>query len=645
MRIRNIGLRAGLLAAANLFIAATSEAHEPATPLAVFGRLPFLEDVALSPDGTRLAFVRTTQNDRALLVMTLGKTGSNGARVGDSKLRSIQWQDNNRVMAIVSSTSLPPMGIIGPKQDWQNLVRFDVNKGKSTVFDFEGSGYESLNVVLDNPVVRQINNKSVLFVEGLYVGPDEVLPGLFRFEDGADTKLLARASVGGTEWLVDEEGRPIVQLEYQDSKKTWTLKSHVENRWATIASGTAAIDNPHILGFDYTGKQVVISFVENGVAVWRQVSLKDGTIQKTLDAENALRNIIVDPRNDRVIGGVSSRDSRKYIFFDNELQAHWDAVLREFPDEVVHLVSHNEDFSRMVIEVFGAKDGYVYAMYDWYSHKAVILGKIYDGLQQISEVKPITYKAADGMSISGFLTLPAGLEAKKLPLIVFPHGGPASYDTNDFDWWAQAMADQGYAVLQPNYRGSTLDAELKAAGYGEFGRKMQTDLSDGVRYLAADGLVDPKRVCIVGASYGGYAALAGVTLQRGVYRCSVSVAGISDLHRMRNDERRDSPSSATRFWDRYWGVSSKDEAQVLKEISPIDHVQSIEVPVLLIHGKDDTTVPFEQSEVMLNAMKKAGKQVELIALKHEDHYLSRSETRLQMLEATVAFLRANNPPN
>jgi dipeptidyl aminopeptidase/acylaminoacyl peptidase len=208
---------------------------------------------------------------------------------------------------------------------------------------------------------------------------------------------------------------------------------------------------------------------------------------------------------------------------------------------------------------------------------------------------------------------------------------------------SQALAAQGYAVLQPNFRGSTLDAGFLEAGFGEWGRKMQTDLSDGVRYLARQGTVDPKRVCIVGASYGGYAALAGVTVESGVYRCAVAVAGISDLRRFRKWTVANELSVSQRYWDRFIGISDKNDPAIAA-ISPIEHVSSVSAPILLIHGRDDTVVPYEQSDVMLSALKRAGKSVEMVTMKHEDHWLSRSETRLQMLQASVAFLKANNPP-
>jgi dipeptidyl aminopeptidase/acylaminoacyl peptidase len=176
---------------------------------------------------------------------------------------------------------------------------------------------------------------------------------------------------------------------------------------------------------------------------------------------------------------------------------------------------------------------------------------------------------------------------------------------------------------------------------------MQTDLSDGVRYLVAQGIADPARVCIVGASYGGYAALAGVTLDQGVYRCAVSVAGISDLKRKLkgiNEKHLDADNYEQRYWDRFLGVSGPDDS-MLDHLSPIKHVAALKVPVLLVHGRDDTVVPFEQSEAMYEALREAKKSVRFVRLKDEDHWLSHSKTRLQMLQATVKFLRANNPPD
>ena len=357
--------------------------------------------------------------------------------------------------------------------------------------------------------------------------------------------------------------------------------------------------------------------------------------------------VISDRRNGRIAGGVNGILAPKAIFFDPTMQAHWNAVAGAFGDERLELVSHSDDFSKFVVRVFGARHGYEYMLIDWKTVDAILIGDVYEDLPTIADVRQIHYKAADGLALTGFLTLPHGKPAKGLSLIVLPHGGPAESDDGGFDWWAQALASRGYAVLQVDFRGSDTTPALLAAGFGEWGRKMQTDLSDGVGYLASQGIIDPKRVCIDGASYGGYAALAGVTLQSGVYRCAVSVAGVSDPRaflRWTNRRMDTSENHVQRYWDRYLGVSGPEDP-ALTAISPIDHVAAVTVPILLIHGRDDTVVPYDQSELMEKALERAGKSVKLVTLKHEDHWLSHSDTREQMLAQTVAFLEANNPPN
>jgi len=348
-----------------------------------------------------------------------------------------------------------------------------------------------------------------------------------------------------------------------------------------------------------------------------------------------------------VLGGSYWDDIERYVFFEAAMQAHWDAIVRAFAGDHVRFVSASADFKKILVQVDGPKFGDQYQLVDLASHQALPVGAVYEGIAEPLEMRRIDYPASDQLQIRAYLTLPRGRIARSLPLVVLVHGGPAARDEAHFDWWSQALADQGYAVLQSNYRGSTVSARFMAAGFGELGRKMQTDLSDGVRYLVKEGIADPARVCIVGASYGGYAALAGATLDSGVYRCAVSVAGVSDLGALLKwvDEKHlDETSRAQRFWDRFIGATGPKDP-VLDLISPIKHAQAATAPVLLIHGKDDTVVPYDQSDDMADALRHAGKTVEFVKLKHEDHWLSRGETRLQMLQATVAFLRKYNPPD
>ena len=646
--VRAGSLRNGLRVAAKLAaLLLSSWCAQPAWPasLAAYGRLPTLEDVAISPDGTRIAYVRTEGNTRLLVVVPLNdRSAAAGLRLGDSKLRSISWADDEHIMIITSATALPP-GFAGTQREWFMLQVYNLKK-KRTVIVPDPRGLPELrmmNVVSGRIMVRHIDGDTVLFVPGIY-GRD--LPALFRVDLQTGREKLLRPGAASTRaWLVNGAGELTAEEDYFESNQRWTVKVLRHGRLQEIASGHESIEVPKLLGFGSNPDTLLMQSFENGDGVWRLLFIKDGSFGPPMPEHALLSAPIVDGQSDTLIGGIYIDDDVRYQFFEPAMQLRWESILAAFPGERVRLASSSADFAKVIVRVDGPRDGFVYDLVDLTSHHAMRLGAIYDGVKESYEVRRITYAAADGLQIPAYLTLPRA-PARNLPLIVLPHGGPAARDTAEFDWWSQALADQGYAVLRPNYRGSSLDWSFTTRGFGEWGRKMQTDLSDGVRYLAAQGTVDPARVCIVGASYGGYAALAGVTLDPAVYRCAVAVAGISDLKRFlqwtAERRTRDDPRTE-RYWSRFMGIAGPEDP-VLDQISPIKHLDAVRVPVLLIHGRDDTVVPFEQSNLMLESLRHAGKEVELVALTHEDHWLSLGETRLQMLESTVAFLRAHNPP-
>jgi dipeptidyl aminopeptidase/acylaminoacyl peptidase len=643
------GLPAVILAALAAILAGIAGVPlSAATSIDVFGRLPALEDMVLSPDGSRVAFVETSGDKRSVLVFDLqNRDKPLGAfRVGDTKLRGISWMDNDNLLIIRSSTFQPKIGFGGKSEVFQ-LAAYRVSSQELVAIDFRNGQQEVLNAFAGQVKLRQVDGVATLFVQGWYYGAGTWWPGLLQYSVvDRRTRIAAKSAERSIQWIIDQSGRIAGEFTYNFDSKQWKLSVRNEAQQKLIAaSGDAPLDIPDVLGFDAAGDSLIVDFLENDEHVWKSVRLRDGSWE-TIDKGHTFDGALLDRGSSRIIGGFRI-DGEQASFFDPEMQAHWEAVHRAFPNEILGLVSHSDDFSKMLVKVYGLRDGYVFALYDWYAHKASILAHVYQDISAISERRPITYPAADGLAISAFLTLPRGVPEKMLPLVVLPHGGPAARESSGFDWWSEGLAAQGYAVLQPNYRGSTVSHQLLAAGYGQWGRKMQTDLSDGVRFLAKEGVIDSSRVCIVGASYGGYAALAGPTLDPGVYRCAVSVAGISDLKLfLRRTALRAGTKDnfAERYWDRFVGIKGQSDP-ILATVSPVAHVDAVNVPILLIHGEDDTVVPFEQSQVMSSALKHAGKSVQLVSLKNEDHWLSRSETRMQMLQATVDFLKVNNPPN
>ena len=291
-------------------------------------------------------------------------------------------------------------------------------------------------------------------------------------------------------------------------------------------------------------------------------------------------------------------------------------------------------------------------MYDAKADSISILSPARNGIpdEAIAPVAVSTFQARDGLEIEFLLTLPPGMQATrgiKLPTIMLPHGGPAAYDRFDFDWMAQFLANRGYLVMQPNFRGSAgYGDDFLDAGYGEWGGKMQDDVTDGLKFLVDNELADPDRVCIMGASYGGYSALAGGAFTPELYRCVISVNGVSDLDRFIDyvRDRRGRRDPATSYWEEH--IASGDaRGRTLDPISPFSKADAFQAPVLLIHGENDTVVPFQQSQIMERALNRADKSVTLQKLDGEDHWLSRSETRIAMLRAVDDFLSENNPAN
>jgi dienelactone hydrolase len=507
----------------------------------------------------------------------------------------------------------------------------------------KASDQRIMNVLHDDVMVRHIDGHTMLFIPGIHV-TDVTLPALFRVDLTNGVQRTLRLGDTLTEsWLVDDKGAIAAEEDYDQQEQRWRMLDRRDGRPHEIASGREPIDIPRLLGFGPEPGTLLVQTCEDGDPVWRLLSLQNGTFGPAMAERDSLEAPIEDRLTYRMIGGVHIDDTMHFVFFDPKAQSLWRSIVEGFADEQVEFISASADFRKVVVLVNGPVHGYSYELMDMNTFKSQPIGAVYETIGTALPVERVTYEAADGLEIPAYLTFPRGRPAKNLPLIVFPHGGPATRDTAEFDWWAQAMASQGYLVLQPNFRGSTVTTRHLQAGFGEWGRKMQTDLSDGVRYLVKQGMVDPARVCIVGASYGGYAALAGVTLDPGVYRCAVSVAGISDLKRLLQDvnafDDRD-----RRYWNRFIGVSGPADPQLL-QLSPIKHVAAINVPVMLVHGRDDTVVRFDQSRDMYDAMRHAKKDVEMVTLKNEDHWLSRGETRLQMLQSSMAFLRAHNPPD
>ena len=457
-----------------------------------------------------------------------------------------------------------------------------------------------------------------------------------------------RGKTDTIDWFVDGAGNVLAREDYDNKRQLHRIYSYLEGTAKIIYEKNVPQREITIDAVSTDEKNLI--FIQDGEIF--EISLTDGLINKTpLNSHNADIQFFNTDLNRKLVGVTYSGLLSITKLQNPKLAQQYQKIEKLFRESRVRYQSSTENGRWIVVQVSGNDSAGGYFVFDSLKNQLVELGREYPAINKsdIGSVTTVSYDARDGVKIPSVLTWPPTIKSDKqkvnLPLIVLPHGGPQSHDDIRFDWWAQYFASQGYVVLQPNFRGSSgFGFEHQQKGNGEWGKAMQNDISDGVLSLVDQGYVDPKRVCIVGASYGGYSAMAGGAFSPELYRCVIAVAGVSDLPRMLREEKRvyGADHWVVRYWEELIG-DSKSERERLKEVSPINFANKFIAPTLLIHGKDDTVVPISQSKRMYKALKKAEKEVMLIELKGEDHWLSTSSTRLQMLKAIEKFLLLHNP--
>jgi dipeptidyl aminopeptidase/acylaminoacyl peptidase len=623
-------------------------------PLAAYGNLPDIETMALSNDGSRIAAVMTIKGERVVVLMSDKLQTIRMMRLQDAKVRSLDWVGNDALVVEMSRTEiLGPEYIGSSKFEFWHAIVIPADAAKDPILVFDKDPV-MLNAIFGSAGTRKIDGRWLVYFAGVErergargYALTSGRPALFAIDPltGHRNKIADRGSQGqGTGWLLSRDGKVAATFSIDILRGSWQIDAP---GGLELASGVATRGDAGLVALGKDGRSIIYRELDEseGRTKWKEVSLDGRSGISQFAYEDEMSRLFTDRLNGELIGYLRMGRRERPHFYDPAKQAVVEQIYKAFPNLNVRMVDWTPDFSRVLVRTDGNADSGTWYLVDMATMHAEAIGyeRVAIGPEWVGNISTVAYKAKDGLDLDGILSLPPGREPKNLPVVVLPHGGPHAYDDESFDWLAQAFASRGYAVFQPNFRGSTnRDETFMRAGFGQWGKAMQTDISDGLEELARRGIVDRKRACIMGGSYGGYAALAGVTLQHGLYRCAVSVAGVSDVGDLFSSEKFDKGAAGFVRRSRLEEFGAKSG---FDDISPRHFANQADAPILLIHGRDDTVVPFNQSSAMADSLKDADKRYQFEVLKGEDHWLSRSDTRQQMLEAAVAFVQKYNPPD
>lgn len=609
-------------------------------PVEDFAALPFIESPALSPDGKLIAGKIAANGKQFFAIMSLSGDKPRFVGLGKNDLNWWRWVNNEWLVIGYGQTQ----NVQGDDWYFQRAlgVRADGSKLVPLAKDAAQDGDDVVWVANDgSPRVLLAAQKSI------YVDNAGFWPSVSEYDVSTGKgKMVVPAREGVRQWVADGNG--MVRMGYAmsiDGRERRVLyRGPGGGAFKEIVRTKRNEESDRVLPALFLSdptKAITYADDDKGFGGIYEYDLATLSRGKLLYASKGfdIGSITPTRRRDGIAGIDYNELSSRTEWIDPELVKVQARVSGLVKGASATIVSYSDDYNKVIVFIGGADTPGAYYVYHRDTDEMQLLAKRNDaiGSARLNPVKTVRYRARDGLEIHAILTLPRGRTAKDLPLIVYPHGGPSARDDESWDWWAQFLASRGYAVIQPNYRGSTgYGTEFTERGRGEWGLKMQDDLNDAVTWLAKEGIADPKRVCITGGSYGGYAAMRAAQRDGAIYRCAVSFAGVSDLSRMKRYDSRFLGGEANGDW-------LKKQAPNFAAVSPLNAAAQFTIPILLVHGKDDVVVPYAQSRDMADRLKAAGKPVTFIGQPLGDHHFSRYADRLQFLQAMEAFLNEHNP--
>lgn len=633
-------------------VGAAAEEPVPKLTLAqIFGTREQVRGIELSPDGAHAVFL--TPDDAYKTYVAVMDTGTGDVKIvgrGDSEKINVRWcgwSSNTRLVCRYAGTvfgsgaPIPFTRTLAFDLDGKNITYIgrDAGPDAARISQFDGTivdwGAGDGTILMTRDYVPTVNGSGT--IDGIGVDRVNTATGhgvnVERPDGAVETFLSDGQGNVRMRSVPDRDGSGNLT-----GTTTYAFRQAGERTWKTFSKVGRGSTGFLPLAVDGTRNLAYAIKSLDGRDALYSVAL-DGSFKADLVASHKevdIDDVVTIGRHGRVIGAAYETDQPQVDYFDPAYKSLGAALGRALPKTpIIRLLSASADEQKLIVWAGSDVDPGSYFILDRTTHQMDPLAHARIGLTglTLAPMKSMTFKAADGTAIPAYLTLPPGrTDAKGLPAIVMPHGGPASRDSWGFDWLVQFFAQRGYAVLQPQYRGSTGygDAFFRNNAFHSWEVAMG-DVRDAGRWLVSEGKADPAKLAIVGWSYGGYAALQVNVVEPGLFKAIVAIAPVTDLGMLK--------SASSDYTDANIVAREVGSGEIVTKGSPARHADRIAAPVLLFHGDKDTNVFVDQSKAMDKALKRAGKDSTLVIFPGLDHQLEDSDVRAKMLDQADRFLR------
>ena len=632
--------------AVNIFIAALffapmvqAQQKKPADiPVEAFAALPNFDNAKLSPSANKLAFYIELDGKREIFIQNID--GTNPMKIPpqhETNFVNFRWATDD--MMILQTSLTDDVRIFRPGKVTQTrVVSINLTNGE---FIWLGRPKN-----IRRATKQQRASQLERIVDMLPSDPDHLLIELDLDQDNRDEvyrvnitngerKTVKEERRGIQNWFTDTESQVRLGTGYNGERWVARFRDE-EGNWNDL-SHTDWASNVDIEDFGDTEKTLYVSGkTSKGKMGLFELDIQSGEILRTLFSHDHVDMdwAIEHPVTGRVAGVNYTDDFMRIEYFDTELATIQKIIDKALPITVNRIMSRARDKEWYLIYSRSDQNPGDYFIFDRSAGEiffvAASRSKIDPAL--MATTKAVSIPVRDGSEIPAYLLTPAGSDEKPRAAVVLPHGGPSARSDAEWDFEAQFYASRGYVVLQPNFRGSTgYGPDFRRAGRNQWGGLMQDDVTDATKWLIDEGLADPSRICIVGNSYGGYAALMGVIKEPGLYKCAISTNGVTDLGRLKSNDRN---TIGGRVWIKNMGLEGVSDT----EVSPFQRAKDISAPVLLMSSVDDARVPWKMAQDMHKRLRKLKKDSEYVKIKDGTHNMVTAQSRLTMLKAAEKFL-------